>query len=86
MRLAIKTIGVLFSLTAIALAIQVWINEGDLGSETEARMSWMLLALCGSVFFNGLASYLKNKNRQGVYSVVIALILLAVVLKTYLFQ
>ncbi|QWU13337.1 hypothetical protein SAMN04487895_11886 [Paenibacillus sophorae] len=80
MRIAIKTIGVLFSLTAVALAIQVLINKGDLGSETQMKMSWMMLALCGSLFFNGLSEYLKNKNRRGVYSTGIALVFLVVVL------
>ncbi len=80
MRIAIKTIGVLFSLAAVALAIPILINKGDLGSETQVRMSWMMLALSGSLLFNGLATYLKNKNRQGIYSVGIALVLLVVVL------
>jgi hypothetical protein len=51
-------LGILFSIATVIIAISFFIDEGY---KDQSRLSWMMVTMCGSMIFNGSASYLKNR-------------------------
>ena len=82
MRKLTRTLGVLFSVITIAIAVSFLIDNNKLD---QTRMSWMMIAMCGSLAFNGWSSYLNKKDRQGLLSVAVGIIILFFVLIKYPF-
>ncbi|WP_342438820.1 hypothetical protein NSS79_07225 [Paenibacillus sp. FSL L8-0436] len=75
----LRVIGILFSAATIILAITFF------GNRDQGIMSWTIMGMCGSLIFNGGASYFKTKDKMAAVSSIIGIILLIVSLTQFSF-
>lgn len=59
MRKLIKSLGILFSIVTVGIAVSFFIDDGY---KDQSRLAWMMVTMCGSLIFNGGASYLTTKR------------------------
>ncbi|WP_173191665.1 hypothetical protein [Paenibacillus alginolyticus] len=61
----IRILGIMFSLIVVAIAIYSSVGVVDLPTKSIIS-SWMMVGLCFSLIFNGISSYLPQKNKAGL--------------------
>lgn len=77
----IKILGILFSLITVILAISIFIDKGF----QQIKLSWMAVAMCCSLIFNGGASYLIKNDLRGLLSLGFGVLTLSFVILTFTF-
>lgn len=82
MRKLTKILGILFSVLTVVIAVSFFIDEGY---KDQSRLSWMMVTMCGSLIFNGGASFLPKKDKKGLLSVGVGIIILIFVIIKYPF-
>jgi predicted phage tail protein len=82
LRKLIKILGILFSLATVVIAISFFIDKGF---NNQLKLSWMLVTMCAALIFNGVASYLTKKDKQGPLSVGVGIIILIFVIIKFRF-
>ncbi|OXM84934.1 hypothetical protein [Paenibacillus rigui] len=77
-----KILGIIASVVTIAIAVSYFMDKPSMD---QTRLSCLMLAMCGSLIFNGGASYLTKKDRQGLLSVAVGIVIVVFVLLQYPF-
>ncbi|WP_282942337.1 hypothetical protein [Paenibacillus sp. RC67] len=78
----IKILGVIFSIVTVAIAVSFFLFKDPLN---QTKLSWLMVSMCGSLIFNGGTSYFAKKDKQGLLSVGVGIIILIfVVFKSFL--
>ncbi|MDR6879625.1 hypothetical protein J2X61_001372 [Bacillus sp. 3255] len=74
----------MFSLFVVTIAIYSSVAELDLANKSIVS-TWMMVGLCFSLIFNGISSYLPQRNRAGLFMSGFGVIILIVVLVKFPF-
>ncbi|WNS44972.1 hypothetical protein [Paenibacillus sp. MMS20-IR301] len=72
--------GIIFAIITIVLGLTSLITNND--TIKQVSLFWMLAAMCGSLIFNGLHYYVKDRNKQGMVMYVTGGIILIVTVVT----
>ncbi|MFF2909929.1 hypothetical protein [Paenibacillus sp. NPDC057934] len=83
MKYFFRILGILFSLATIALILPLLIN--DYNPADQAMRTWSMVTMCGAVIFNGAHFYRRRKDKRGLISVIVGIIILLVVVLKFPF-